>query len=762
MLGLVEGFRASPVIAAGLSPVVLALMVWSLRSPRFLLPWGASLAVLPLAAASWPLVALAGLGVFAMAVDELAQPYVGHAPLGEAEVQTASNAPGTDARTLPASPRWNLPQPSAFAVRRVTRWWPGALVGASLLGFAWLRGGEAEGGSLLPSLLGVIGAPAVALGVGLLHLRAASSAAADPFVVLRARARGAAFLLPLGVLVALQGIALHPSEAQPEGRVRILVLAMVAGGLLAHASVSVPVRLLPRALRVSAVMATLGLPAVWGFAALVDGLAGDVLPYISIAFCAYFLAVGAFTQRLARRLLPLHGTWFLALKAATAKTTEVDVDDAIRAVLTTLRAPFQPTLRSPAVWVLEPPRIITIDAAGYLHPRERTMPPLLMERVLMQPFGTLTAELIEELEVRHSDYRALGAWFREFGVHAATAIAHKGQVEGLLLTPRLERAPLSLEELMATEVLASRLAAAVLAHGHRARALLRESELAHRLERAADVAAQVEEHARTSVRRHQGVTQFLGGSDVALARSAKAQAARDALEKRLTIGAPTVLLCPAGLDPVPHLARAWLVAGQSRPFMPVECTHSAFADPALWADPATSPLALCEGGVLALVDVHALPHVVQDLVARVHAEKRPPWPSADPFDFQIVVTLRRHRDHNDKPSAPSVSSGLAARLESAIEEGVVWPRLTERSEDLFTLLVDKLAREGLRTRGAPMGIHPTAFAELVEYPFEGDEAELDAIVVRLCARASGEVVLAEDVRALGIATSKASVLRLVQ
>ena len=67
---------------------------------------------------------------------------------------------------------------------------------------------------------------------------------------------------------------------------------------------------------------------------------------------------------------------------------------------------------------------------------------------------------------------------------------------------------------------------------------------------------------------------------------------------------------------------------------------------------------------------------------------------------------------------------LYARFEDATP--IELPGLRERSEDLFSIVADRLAREGLRVRGKPIGIEAAAFARLVEYPFEGEDAELAA------------------------------------
>ncbi|MBX3252478.1 MAG: hypothetical protein KF901_35215, partial [Myxococcales bacterium] len=63
---------------------------------------------------------------------------------------------------------------------------------------------------------------------------------------------------------------------------------------------------------------------------------------------------------------------------------------------------------------------------------------------------------------------------------------------------------------------------------------------------------------------------------------------------------------------------------------------------------------------------------------------------------------------------------------------------------------DRLAREGLRVHGRPLGLDAAAFGRLVEYAFEGEDAELASIVTRLVSRAEGDVIRAADVDALGL------------
>jgi len=103
---------------------------------------------------------------------------------------------------------------------------------------------------------------------------------------------------------------------------------------------------------------------------------------------------------------------------------------------------------------------------------------------------------------------------------------------------------------------------------------------------------------------------------------------------------------------------------------------------------------------------------------------------------------------NVQTARARLSPVLAGRLADALSATVRVPRLRERTEDLRSIIIDRLAREGLRSHGTPVGIDDAAYAELVEYPFDGDEAELASIVHRLVARVSGDVIRVEDIRTL--------------
>ena len=169
---------------------------------------------------------------------------------------------------------------------------------------------------------------------------------------------------------------------------------------------------------------------------------------------------------------------------------------------------------------------------------------------------------------------------------------------------------------------------------------------------------------------------------------------------------------------MPFLARAHLASGRKgEPLVLVDATATREHEAERWRDPVVSPIALADKGMLLLLDGGALPPEVQRLVARAHAEHRTPWDT--PVDFTLAVTSRGALA--EVLVAGRFEPALAGRLAEAAIASL--PRLRDRPEDLRALLSDRLAREGLRARGAPAGIDDAAFARFLEYPFDGEEAE---------------------------------------
>jgi hypothetical protein len=226
-----------------------------------------------------------------------------------------------------------------------------------------------------------------------------------------------------------------------------------------------------------------------------------------------------------------------------------------------------------------------------------------------------------------------------------------------------------------------------------------------------------------------------------------ARVAFDAIEQRIGRGAHLVILTPSGTDVVSYVARAHL-AGPRRhdPFLLVHGTSLLEHDVARWVDPVCSPLALADGGLLVLEDGVCLPLSVQRILGEALAQRRAPWEGAAKLDLSMALTsageVAKLRERLD----PS----LVMYIEDALLNPIVWPPLHERGEDLRSLVLAGLAREGMRLRGEPLGIEDGAYERLADHPFAGESSELDGIVQRLAILAKGDRVRLEDVMAVGL------------
>jgi transcriptional regulator with AAA-type ATPase domain len=462
------------------------------------------------------------------------------------------------------------------------------------------------------------------------------------------------------------------------------------------------------------------------------------------------LGVGTLGAWLERPLRPAEGRWLDAMALAEGALARADPETSVDRALAALRAAAGTAAESPELWSLEPTRVVTIDAAGYTREREGALPPLLLSLAAGEPEATLRTELLEALLVRRPDLRALARWMDERGALTATLVTREGETTGVLVVPRgSRRDPVTLEEAVALKRLADAMSGACAQKSAFARSLLREREATLRAEAAEHHLARYEHTGALAAERALRKNAVLvEGVDVGR-YSPTMRLAAEALERRASVRAPIVLVAPTGLDPVAYLAAAHVHAGHgSAPFVVVDAAASAERDPDGWRDKSRSPLALAQGGMLVLLDGGALPVSVQALIGAALSERRAPWEDAEPLDIAIALTTPVRL--GELTRAQRLDPVFQARFGDANEAEIVLPALCDRPEDLRALLCDRLAREGLRRRGAPLGIEDAAFALLAEHPFPGDHAELVLIARRLAASASGDVVRAEDVLDLGL------------
>jgi hypothetical protein len=484
---------------------------------------------------------------------------------------------------------------------------------------------------------------------------------------------------------------------------------------------------------------------------------------------AALLAVGALGRYLEDPLRPAQGVLLDAIGHAEAALAGAEPETAARDVLVKLREPLSPESHSPRLYTLDPPRVLEVDAAGYLHPHPAVLHPDLVATAKLEPHATVRTDALDALAVRRADLRSLGAYMDREDMLLATLVIKDGEVEGVLVVPtETARQPITLEEVVALKRLADGVAGALAEESRVARAREREVALRRDVEQlGAELTAAREETEMRSEANRLATTRLARPATIGIYSDTAAEVGR-VLEARAQKSQATCVVGPSGIDAVPYGARAHLSGPRAaQPFVVIEGTSSREHDPERWREPLTSPLALAEGGVLFLVDGASLPRDVQRLLADAFAERRAPWThplpaiavgpgsaskarSAAPLTLQppldVVPWLATTRTPRQLVDEGELDPALAARFGDSLDAPVLLPRLRQRPEDLRSIVADRLAREGLRVRGRPIGIDDAAYALLVEHDFPGDDLELSALVERLVATAAADVVHAADVR----------------
>jgi hypothetical protein len=498
-------------------------------------------------------------------------------------------------------------------------------------------------------------------------------------------------------------------------------------------------------------LATFGAPlAILAVTFALGHTNGALLAVVVLFGCA--LVVGTIAAKLEEPFLPVKGVLLRALADGRDAAREREAREAMARAMVLLREAsavgMGPTAApSPELWLLHPTRVVTIDAAGYASERAGSLPDGILDVALGEPHGTLRTSVLRALEVRRADLRPLLAWLEHRDALFATVISEGSDPDGLLVVPSGVRTEeLTLEEARAAQLLANAFVAVAQAESAKVRHLERERELRENVDRLDDELARLRHTIEVDASRHVLAAARLARPATVGIYSAVARMAYDALERRLAQDAPTVVVARAGIDPIPYVARAHLAGSRKNAaLVVVDGTASREHDLARWSDERSSPLALADRGLLFLVDGAALPREIQALIGRAVAERRAPWERAAPLDVLLALSCAAG------DAVLTLATELASRFEAS--EAITLPGLHERPEDLRSIVADRLAREGLRVAGHPIGIDSAAFARLIEHPFEAEDAELAAIVTKLVARALADrddVVRAHHVDALGL------------
>jgi hypothetical protein len=534
----------------------------------------------------------------------------------------------------------------------------------------------------------------------------------------------------IALLLALAAGFALTAMAVPDRAVRLA--SAVAAVLVVRIVLHKDAVAVARASRICFAVASAGGPVL-----LIGALTAEDRPRDAavVAFCTGIaaLGVGAIASALADPLRPARGAWLDAVEKGHDALRRSDPEEALRELLVALREPAGHNAASPELWTFDPVRMLSIDAAGYVREKDGLFPGNVVDAASKEPEAVLRTEVLDALEVRRPDLRAQLRWMEDRQALLAVVVTRGGEAEGLLVLPRGARGDLvTLEEARAVKRLADQLASVCHGRGVLARSLAREHALTNRAEAADEAAARLDHGAAVEAARHARATMRLARPATVGIYSASSREGYDLLERRTRAGAPIAVVAPSGIDPIPYLARAHLAGVRSAaPFVLVEGTAAREHDLARWIDPASSPLALADKGMLVLVDGAALPHDVQRLIGQAVAERRPPWERAEPLDVVLALTTVTEPEELVKSFALDVA--LGSRLADALESPIRLPRLRDRPEDLRAILTDRLAREGMRVLGSPVGLDDAAYALVIEYPFPGEDAEIAALVQRLVA-----------------------------
>jgi transcriptional regulator with GAF, ATPase, and Fis domain len=610
---------------------------------------------------------------------------------------------------------------------------------------------EARAADLEPRLLEYA---TVAAGVASLGLAAASllrERAARRLELGVAERVSAALLLTVtallvGVLAAAVGVAL-PERVVPAA-------ATLASLAIAVSAVTGEPAALSRALRTTLALTGLAAPpallAVYVTHAAPRRAGATV--FIACAACA---AAGLFAPRIARRLAPEGSRWLDALDGALAAALNPDPDAALEAALLALqraaaeRGAASEEAASAALYRVAPAEVVTVDRAGYAHIRRAELPARLLELADVEPERVLRVEVARAVEVRRPELRPIVAWLEERGVAAVAVVSDDLSAIGLLTMPRGARfAPMTLEEVRKLRALGDRIGAVIGASASLARARQRELELRAELEQKRAEALHLQAVMDRDEGRLAAIARMLERPARLASYSPAARAAVEQIERLAEAARPVTLLSAPGVDAIAWAALAHLASPFRRgPLTVVDATSAAEHDLARWRDPNLSPLAAAAGGTLAIIDVHALPAEVQSYIGAALPEvKLAPRgsPGAPAQGTGVVV------------SAPSTVDALVAlgtlseRLADRLgDRAVALPQLASRAEDLRALTLERLARIGVRLQSRPLGLHPRALMALLEHTWPGNDAELEATLLRAALAAEGDVIGVRELEQIG-------------
>ncbi len=512
----------------------------------------------------------------------------------------------------------------------------------------------------------------------------------------------------------------------PPDRIAGWVVAVVSAGVLTTMAAPVATRVtrVVRGLLAGLILsAPSGLFLLW--------LAGqNVAKEVLVAASGFVgIAIGIATRRAARPLSPEGSRWETALSRAIDAALHPEPEQGMREALICLRAAEASSKRRPELFRIDPPAMISVDIAGYVHVQKADFPKGIVELAADEPARTLRRETLEAAQVRTPQVRPLANWFEAHEAKTATVLLEEANPIGLLILPRgKRRTPLTVEEAELLHKLSQRMAGLLSVTAALKRARLRELDYQRAAEQALttanDLTLRLNQKTRTDHLEAEARVEILRDT----ANSPAAQVALLELEARandrvLRLGAQV------GIDPVPWAAHVHLTRfDEARPLVVIDfrsSTQKNLSQEDLAGE--ASPLRRALTGTLVLLHPQALSETKQEQLAASLESLRPEF---------IVV---------GGPPEKLQSPRLAHLLDGQF---VSLPSLADRAEDIQALIIHELARLGLVKNGEPLGIERAALFELIERPYPGNDDELRGLLTALSGQSSSPRVTLADLHAI--------------
>jgi transcriptional regulator with GAF, ATPase, and Fis domain len=458
-------------------------------------------------------------------------------------------------------------------------------------------------------------------------------------------------------------------------------------------------------------------------------------------------------------LAPHRGRLLKAIDQAMAQALGAPTYEELAArVLRPLRRAADVPEAAPLLVFFQPAREVRLDAAGLARVSPRQLPPAVAQRLRDFVGEPIVLDDLRARLVRRPELRDLVWSLDELDALCVMPLLVDGQLEGALVVARgLRTAPLTLEELSELERLTDWLAKTaevfLLAERTNLRLSLATSQCAELKVRTDDLTIELDESRAELALLKAGGAGFGSHADV-VAYSAPMRELVQRLEKVAGDDVTVLLISEPGTPLVPLARVVHEASGRSeKPFVVGDCAELAAEDAmaALFGSRAGPGfLELSAQGTLVLLDLPALDATAQLALARALSEKRAyavHGGSGYEVDVRIVATVR-------KPVTDLVSSGALSpdlgRWFANVACAV--PPLRDRREDIESLVLRALDR-GARVWGREvLGVTPEALRALVDYDWPGNVQELEMLVERAVAQATGTRIGLEDLPPLPAGT----------